>query len=177
MLLIALPVMLLAVAVIGGWLIFADRNKPLTVENNNIESANQTAANTVSLNNDAPAANNNIAQNTLTSAAAPKPDEAIDLSGTWAGTSGVTPATLMIENYSGNNFSGTKNEGSWQAAFTGDINPVSRQVIIRETKLLKGDSRSYSLGVNTGTLSKDGKKMSGKGKDGYSTYPWTFSRR
>lgn len=166
-LLFALPVLLLAAA--GAWWIFAHKNNP--ADESNTQTVN-SASNSSTAN-----AETNLPIASPSSNAIPKTTDEINLAGTWTGTSGITPTTLIIEKSDVNNFSGTKVEGTWEAAFTGTIDPVSKQVVWHETKLLKGDSRTYSLGVNTGKISADGKKISGTGKDKFSKYPWTFSKR
>jgi hypothetical protein len=61
-----------------------------------------------------------------------------NMMGTWVGKSAGWRTTLVINSQEGNSFSGTKHTGNYQAAFNGNIDSISRQVMIRETSLLKG---------------------------------------
>jgi len=50
---------------------------------------------------------------------------------------------------------------------------------MRQTKVISGEG--WNLGEDTGTISSDGKRMSGTGKDEFGgsfglTYQWSFSR-
>ena len=105
-----------------------------------------------------------------------------DLTGTWIGTYGPlgTPATLAIKEHRGSEWSGVLEQGNVRVAFTGGIEPGSRQVTFKETKVIRGDG--WSLGDNKGELSSDGRLMSGTGKDAVSeqlgiSYQWTFSKQ
>jgi serine/threonine-protein kinase len=102
-----------------------------------------------------------------------------DLSGTWAGTYGPLgqAATLTIKNHKGDSFEGVLEQGGVQVAFKGIIE--ADKVHIKQSRILTGSG--WSLGEDTGTVSSDGKRMSGTGKDemGSSlgiTYQWSFSR-
>ena len=102
-----------------------------------------------------------------------------DLRGTWTGTYGPlnNPATLVIKNHSGQTFDGVLEQGQTRVAFEGTLKSVTLHM--KQTKVLSGEG--WDLGEDTGTVSSDGKKMSGTGKDAIGsslgiTYPWTFSR-
>ena len=102
-----------------------------------------------------------------------------DLAGTWRGTYGPagTAATLVIKDYNGKTFSGTLEQGPVRVAFEGTIQGTT--VTMKQTNVLKGEG--WSLGEDTGTISTDGKRMSGTGKDALGgslglTYQWSFSR-
>ena len=88
---------------------------------------------------------------------------------------------MVITSGEGNSFSGTKTQGSNQVAFVGTINPATRAVSMRETRVLKGrpysNGTGWSLGTESGTLSADGKKLSGKGKDQYQAYTWSYTKK
>jgi serine/threonine protein kinase len=102
-----------------------------------------------------------------------------NLSGTWTGTYGPLQqtATLTIENYKGNSFEGVLEQGETRVAFEGTID--GQTLHMKQLKILSGSD--WSLGEDTGTISSDGKRMTGTGKDAMGgalgiSYPWTFSR-
>lgn len=104
---------------------------------------------------------------------------ASDLRGTWTGTYGSvgTAATLVIKNHNGDKFDGILEQGQVRVSFEGTIK--SGAVTMKQTKVLTGEG--WSLGEDTGTLSSDGKRISGTGKDALSeslgiSYQWSFSR-
>lgn len=120
--------------------------------------------------------------------ATPTPDvpvaEKLGLVGKWSGTQNRRPATLTITSGEGNSFNGIKYQGENQVSFVGTIDPVTRRMTIRETKLLKGTPYSngsgWSLASETGALSADGRKISGTGTDEYtrkSPYTWSYTRK
>lgn len=88
-----------------------------------------------------------------------------DLRGTWGGTYGPMGAAtkLVIKNQDGNSFDGTLEQGTFRIAFEGTYDAQSRKLTMRQTEVLSGES--WSLGEDVGTLSSDGKKLSGTGKD------------
>jgi serine/threonine-protein kinase len=105
-----------------------------------------------------------------------------DLKGEWTGTYGPlnTPATLLIKESGNGKFRGTLQQGAVRVAFSGSLNASTRQLTFKETQVLSGEG--WSLGENTGTLSADGKSMTGRGGDAMSaqlgmSYNWTFSKR
>ena len=102
-----------------------------------------------------------------------------DLRGTWTGTYGPIgqAATLTIKNHNGGSFEGVLEQSGVQVALKGTIQ--SDKIHIKQSRILSGSG--WSLGEDTGTVSHDGKRMSGTGKDemGSSlgiTYQWSFSR-
>jgi hypothetical protein len=118
----------------------------------------------------------------------PTPDvpvaEALGLVGNWGGSQNGRPASLTIVSEQGNAFSGTKFQGVNQVSFVGTIDPVTRRITVRETKLLKGTpytgKSGWSLASETGVLSADGRKMSGTGSDEYTRktpYTWSYTRK
>lgn len=138
--------------------------------------------------------NNSTATATATPAPTPAPTptptpevpaaERLGLVGKWSGTQNRRPATLTITSGEGNAFTGIKYQGDNQVSFTGTIDPVTRRMTIRETKLLKGTPYSngsgWSLASETGTLSADGRKISGTGTDEYtrkSPYAWSYTKK
>jgi hypothetical protein len=118
----------------------------------------------------------------------PTPDvpaaEKLGLVGSWGGTQNGGAATLTITSGDGNAFTGTKVQRTNQVSFVGTIDPATRRITIRETKLLKGtpyDGKSgWSLASETGTLSADGRKISGTGTDEYkrkTPYRWAYTKK
>jgi len=105
-----------------------------------------------------------------------------DLRGNWTGTYGpLNYATkLTINKQNGDSFEGVLEQGAIRVAFKGNYDSQSRTLKMDQTEVLSGEG--WNLGQDTGTLSEDGKRISGTGKDplGESlgiTYQWSFSRR
>jgi hypothetical protein len=105
-----------------------------------------------------------------------------DLKGTWTGTYGPLglPATLIIKHDNGTTFDGTLKQGEVTVYFSGTYDPKSRELLIKESKVLSGDG--WSLGEEAGKLSADGTQMSGTGKDAVGgqfgiSYQWAFSKQ
>jgi hypothetical protein len=118
----------------------------------------------------------------------PTPDvpaaQKLGLVGNWSGLQNGAASTLTITAGEGNSFSGTKVTGAYQLSFTGTIDPATRRVYINETKVLKGQAYSngkgWSLGKERGTLSADGRKLSGTGNDQYNPktpYKWSYTKK
>src|SRR6266542_2139394 len=106
----------------------------------------------------------------------------LDLKGTWTGTYGPLgqPATLIIKHDNGTTFDGTLKQGEVTVYFSGTFDPKSRELLIKESKVLSGDG--WSLGEEAGKLSADGTQMSGTGKDAVGgqlgiSYQWSFSKQ
>lgn len=104
------------------------------------------------------------------------------LTGKWAGTYGPmgSPATLTVKEEKGGKLSGVLEQGGVRVAFVGSVDAATRQVTIKETRVLSGSG--WSLGENTGELSADGRTMSGTGGDAMSaqlglSYSWSFTRQ
>jgi eukaryotic-like serine/threonine-protein kinase len=105
-----------------------------------------------------------------------------DLKGEWVGTYGPLgqQATLSIRESNGGRISGVLEQGGVRVAFLGSVNFSTRQVSIKETRVLSGSG--WSLGENAGSLSADGREMSGTGGDAVGSqlgmiYRWSFSKR
>ena len=103
-----------------------------------------------------------------------------DLRGTWTGTYGPTnqPAKLIITRHDGDAIEGVLEQSSYRVVFEGSI--TSEAIRMTQTKVLAGEG--WSLGEDTGTVSKDGNRISGTGSDPIGgtlgiTYQWSFSRR
>jgi serine/threonine-protein kinase len=107
-------------------------------------------------------------------------DAPTNLQGTWAGTYGPAGnVTKLIINQKDNELDGVLEQGPVRVRFKGTFDPQSRSVRLTQTELLSGSD--WSLGKDVGTLSADGKKLSGTGKDAIGgmmgiSYNWTFER-
>ena len=146
----------------------------LTNRDDSIRNTHSQASQTApTINSDAP------------SGAAPSSDAAsstntvTDLRDTWTGTYGPigNKATLVIKNHSGKTFDGVLEQGGIRVTFEGTIEGTNLRM--KQTKILSGEG--WNLGEDTGTISSDGKRMSGTGKDEFGgafglTYQWSFSR-
>ena len=109
-------------------------------------------------------------------------DYRADLKGRWAGTYGPLgqSATLDVNKASGNRFSGVLSQNGVRVAVEGELKGSAREVTLKETRVLSG--KGWILGVNTGTISADGRQMSGTGADSIGeplgiSYRWSFSKR
>lgn len=88
-----------------------------------------------------------------------------DLRGTWTGTYGPmgSATKLVIKNQNDQEFDGTLEQGTYRVAFKGTYDSQSRTLTMTQTEVLSG--ADWSLGEDVGTLSSDGKKLTGTGKD------------
>lgn len=107
---------------------------------------------------------------------------AVDLTGTWTGSYGPLgyATKLIITSHSGDKVEGTLEQRAIRVAFNGTYDSEKRELTMKQTKVLSGEG--WSLGEDTGTLSDDGKSISGTGKDELGgtlgmTYQWSFKRR
>ena len=105
-----------------------------------------------------------------------------DLRGTWTGTYGPLgyATKLVIKNQNGKNVDGQLEQGPIRVAFKGTYDAASRTLTMTQTEVLSGEG--WSLGEDVGTLSADGKKLSGTGKDALGgslgmTYQFSFTRK
>jgi len=110
-----------------------------------------------------------------------KLDSLFDLKGTWDGTYGPfnNQTKLIINQQQGQNIDGVLEQGATRVAFKGTFDPLSRSLRLTQTEVLSGED--WSLGEDVGTLSADGKKLSGTGKDAVGgmmgiSYNWTFEK-
>lgn len=144
-----------------------------TVSSTNTSNDSRTASNKQSTSNEPQASSS------PSPTATPAPS--INVTGTWTGTYSTDSGTLTISSQNGDNFSGTLNSGGYLIGVSGRINPSTRAVVWRETSIIKRTTTKYTnwiLGVNSGTVSTDGKKMSGRGKaKGQPGYSWSFARQ
>jgi hypothetical protein len=101
-----------------------------------------------------------------------------DLIGVWKGKFSDAESTLEITSQKGKTFSGTLNKSGFTVEFVGQVNYETRAVSMKETKVLKTPADGiWYLGNNNGTISADGKKMSGKGKDKNISYDWNYTKQ
>ncbi|MDT5120843.1 MAG: hypothetical protein QOC96_325 [Acidobacteriota bacterium] len=127
-----------------------------------------------------------IASTTVTPQSTPSPKSTpsivkkIDVTGTWTGTFANRDAILFINSQDGDSFSGIlKNSKKAIVAISGHINFDTRQISLQENRVVEEatDGPAWILGSDSGSLSTDGKRLSGSGKDkaGHA-YTWAFSK-
>ena len=104
----------------------------------------------------------------------PPPPSQLEMSGTWVGTFDEYPSRLVITENDGNSFTGTLSGKTFEIIVQGELNPDTRAINFRETRVIR--DKSWVLGANAGTMSPDGRKITGKGKASGS-YTWMFSRQ
>ncbi|MET0626678.1 MAG: serine/threonine-protein kinase [Pyrinomonadaceae bacterium] len=104
------------------------------------------------------------------------------LKGRWAGSYGPLgqSASLDIKETGGNTFSGVLEQNGVRVAVEGELKGSTREVTLKETRVLSGEG--WVLGVNNGTISADGRRMSGTGGDPIGaqlgiSYRWSFAKR
>ena len=102
----------------------------------------------------------------------PKPK--LEMSGTWVGTFDAYPSRLVITESDGNSFTGNLSGKTFEIIVQGELNPNTRAITFRETRVIR--DKTWVLGTNAGTMSPDGRKITGKGTASGS-YAWTFSRQ
>ena len=103
-----------------------------------------------------------------------------DLVGEWRGSWGYENdrCTIEIKRVDGVKFYGTLKKEGAVITLEGYIDPARRHVHFKETKVVRlGPAMSmWSLGINTGTFSPDGRTLSGEGTDEFGTYAWSATR-
>jgi hypothetical protein len=126
--------------------------------------------------NSAPAPAKSAPANTSALSNTGKPiSRKIDFTGIWKGKFNNVPATLSITTQQGDVFSGTLSKNGYVIELSGKINFEKGTVAITETAVLQTPANSkWNLGTDDGTISEDGKSMSGTGKDKNGSYPWSF---
>lgn len=105
--------------------------------------------------------------------------EKLDVAGRWVGISDESPATLVINISDNDSYEGIETVGISKTKVAVDIQVDSetRHITINETRILEGEA-GWILGINNGTISSDGNKMSGNAKDVKGkTYSWSFTRQ
>jgi len=109
----------------------------------------------------------------------PAPVSTQNMVGVWTGEWDKDQAycTITIEGTDGKKFYGTLRKRGAVVKFMGTLDPDSRTVWIKETKVIDhGDHTRWSLGTNTGSFSLDGRTMTGTGTDEYGTYFWDVTK-
>jgi hypothetical protein len=117
-------------------------------------------------------------------AAAPQaaPFETINaevLLGVWTGTWGYNSGdcTITIDRVDGNKFNGKLRKEGAEILIQGAFDAATRKVDFSETKVVRlGDEMNeWSLGRNSGTISRDGRTLVGTGRDEWGQYAWAVS--
>src|SRR5215213_5669223 len=102
-----------------------------------------------------------------------------NLLGTWKGSWGYNGGECTLEIYrgEGTNFYGTLRKEGAEIRFEGTFDPQTREIFFEETKVvtLGAHMSEWSLGKNSGTLSRDGRILVGTGQDKWGEYGWAAS--
>jgi len=101
----------------------------------------------------------------------------VQIVGTWLGKFSNLNATLCITHQSNNSFKGTLICTNWRVnakvAIDGNLDPKTNEVIIRQLRVISG----YWIPCdNPGTLSSDGKYLSGTGTYKKRLYEWSLRK-
>ena len=103
-----------------------------------------------------------------------------NLRGTWIGTwdHDSSDCTISFDRVDGNRFSGTLTERGTVVRFEGTFDSETRVFRFSETRVVELSPMMswWSLGKNIGTLSPDGRYLSGIGVDKNGEYDWAVSR-
>jgi hypothetical protein len=110
-----------------------------------------------------------------TPSATPTPEPQLEIDGTWTGSFDTSSSTMIINENGDNSFTGTITGSDFQIAIAGKVDPYTRKIDFKETKVLRYKG-NWRLGTNWGTVSADGMKMSGDGKS-VAAYKWSFSKK
>jgi len=106
--------------------------------------------------------------------------QAADLVGVWKGSWGYErdTCTIEIDRFDGVKFYGTLRKEGAVITLEGYIDPALRRVHFKETRVVRlGPSMSmWSLGLNAGRFSPDGRTLSGEGTDEFGTYGWNVTK-
>ena len=101
------------------------------------------------------------------------------LLGVWTGEWGYNSGdcTITIDRVDGNNFYGTLRKEGAEILIQGAFDAATRKVDFSETKVVRlGDEMNeWSLGRNSGTISRDGRTLVGTGRDEWGQYAWAVS--
>jgi hypothetical protein len=101
----------------------------------------------------------------------------VQIVGTWLGKFSNLKATLCITYQSNNSFKGTLICTNWwniaKVAIDGNLDPKTNKVIIRQLRVISGYWRPCD---NPGTLSSDGKHLSGTGTYKKRLYKWSLRK-
>lgn len=166
---VALVVLGIGVVVVAGLIISMSKAR----NSNNSNNANY-AANNRSRSDDSSSSNSGATQQNTP----PPTAKTLDVSGIWHGSSDGSPATLVIRRSETNSYDGVETAGEFkdEMLVKVEVSPATRRIIIKELRKLKGDN--WNLGTNEGTISSDGRSMSGMAKDAKGkSYSWSFTRK
>jgi hypothetical protein len=101
------------------------------------------------------------------------------LRGTWTGPwdHDGSDCTITFDDVDGNRFTGTLTERGTVVRFGGTFDPDTRVFRFNETRVVELSPAMswWSLGKNVGTLSADGRYLSGTGVDKRGQYYWQVS--
>lgn len=140
---------------------------------NNSNNSNYAAYNRNRSDNSSSSNSSDERQNTP-----PATAKTLDVAGIWDGSSDGSPATLVIRRSETNSYEGVETAGEFkdEMLVKVEVSPATRRIIIREVRKLRGDN--WNLGTNEGTISSDGKSMSGTAKDAKGkAYSWSFTKK
>lgn len=175
---LAIAAGLLFFGVVGSLLIAVGLGK--WTSGNNSTTNNNSPGYVVSNSNTASNNSNSVSVTNSNTETDQKSEPEFNLVGIWKGKHGgnSVSSTLNILNQNDKTFSGTLNrKDGYVIEFTGVINYEKLTVSMNETKTLKVPKNGrWSLGKNNGVISADGKSMQGKGKDKFTSYPWSFTK-
>jgi hypothetical protein len=123
--------------------------------------------------------NSNSSNSSAGQQSAPSPSgKKLDVAGIWEGSSDGSPATLVIRRSESNSYEGVETAGQFkdEMLVKVEVSPETRRIIFTEVRKLKGDN--WNLGTNEGTISSDGRSMSGTAKDAKNkSYSWSFTKK
>ena len=107
------------------------------------------------------------------------PSSAKSLLGTWKGTWGYNDGDcmLLIDRVEGNAFYGTLRKEGAVIRFEGTFDPKTRAFYFDEIEVLRlgAHMSGWSLGKNSGIISRDGRILAGDGHDKWGQYTWAAS--
>jgi hypothetical protein len=166
---VALVVLGIAAIVVVGVIVSMSKAS----NSNNSNNSNYAADNSTRNSNVNSSNSSTTQQNTP-----PSTTKTLDVAGIWNGLSDGSPATLVIRKSEDNSYEGVETAGEFkdEMLVKVEVSPATRRIIIKEVRKLKGDN--WNLGTNEGTISSDGKSMSGMAKDTKGkSYAWSFTKK
>lgn len=99
-----------------------------------------------------------------------------DLVGVWTGSWGYggENCTIEIHRFDGLKFHGTLRKEGAVISLEGTLDAEARKLNFKETKVIKLGPRmsEWSLGINSGRFSPDGRSLVGLGLDEWGSYDW-----
>ena len=102
-----------------------------------------------------------------------------DLVGVWTGTWGHgEKCTIEIHRFDGLNFRGTLRQDGAVISLEGTLDREARKLNFKETKVVRLGPRmdKWSLGINSGRISPDGRSLTGLGLDEWGDYDWSATK-